>query len=184
MALFSLILQQAVTPNSVGALVAWQQEDEVHVFTVEVKTWGESWLCVFFKRSRGLLTGVVKKKWKGKDSLGECTRYYHVKCQWCTVDHAPFSFLPWLQQINLGPWANEAALKSDSFCSAVLSTKPQLGVYLNKHYVQMYSIFDCIFIVFHIFPQGLRAFSKVYLLQGWKRTYNYLKVSAWMRFFG
>lgn len=39
---FFLMIQHAVTPNSVGASVAWQQEDGVHVFTVEVKTWGES----------------------------------------------------------------------------------------------------------------------------------------------
>lgn len=31
------MLQHAVIPNSVGALVAWQQEDEVHVCIVEVK---------------------------------------------------------------------------------------------------------------------------------------------------
>lgn len=31
------MLQHAVTPNSVGSLVAWQQEDGVHVFTVEEK---------------------------------------------------------------------------------------------------------------------------------------------------
>lgn len=36
------MLQTTVTPNSVGALVAWQQEDGVYVFTAEVKTWGES----------------------------------------------------------------------------------------------------------------------------------------------
>lgn len=32
------MLQHAVTPNSVGAVVAWQQEDGVHAFTVEVKS--------------------------------------------------------------------------------------------------------------------------------------------------
>lgn len=29
------MLQHAVTPNSVGSLVAWQQEDRVHVSAVE-----------------------------------------------------------------------------------------------------------------------------------------------------
>lgn len=32
---FFSMLQHAVTPNSVGSLVAWQQEDRVHVSTVE-----------------------------------------------------------------------------------------------------------------------------------------------------
>lgn len=38
---FLLMLQHAVTPNSVADLVAWQQGEEVRVFTVEIKTYGE-----------------------------------------------------------------------------------------------------------------------------------------------
>lgn len=39
-ACFILMLQHAVTPNSVGSLVAWQQEDGVHAFTIEEKLGG------------------------------------------------------------------------------------------------------------------------------------------------
>lgn len=43
---FVLMLQHALTPNSVGSLVAWQQEAGVHAFTVEGKKKGG-------KKSRG-----------------------------------------------------------------------------------------------------------------------------------
>lgn len=41
---FILMLQHALTPNSVGSLVAWQQEAGVHAFTIgEKNNWG-GWL--------------------------------------------------------------------------------------------------------------------------------------------
>lgn len=100
---FFLMLQHVVTPNSVGPLVAWQQEDGVHVFTVKVKTWGENWnVCVLIE-AEGCLQGLSRWNRKAKTSRAMYSR------------PGSYCFFPGVQQINLGPWADKVVLNSDSF---------------------------------------------------------------------
>lgn len=86
---FFLMLQHAVTPNTVGALVAWQQEDGVHVFTVKVKTWGENWnICVLIE---------AEGCWGCQDEM-ERQR----QAGWCTVDQA-LAVFSWSTTNSFGP---------------------------------------------------------------------------------
>lgn len=103
------MLQHAVTPNSVGSLVAWQQEDGVHAFTIEEKLGGEaddSILTEAYGNSEGFL------QWHGPAAMS-FWQLVQTDRDFSVIYSKPGS-LSWVQGLILFPRARTVVLNMDS----------------------------------------------------------------------
>lgn len=86
---FILMLQHALTPNSVGSLVAWQQEAGVHAFTIEGRKKNPGWVADFNR-----CNSLGFPQWHGAAVMSpwQSVRLHHISVR-CDVEGINFSLV-------------------------------------------------------------------------------------------